>query len=94
MMINKYVMFMFGQVRCAEMDVVIDKSETNCVLGKDSALKGYIGLGTSWANGINFVFTMPPVQDRSFDLLTSILRATNVLLIRQHPPPSLDKAYG
>ena len=30
------------------------------VLGHDSALQGYTGLGTNWANGMNFVMNNAP----------------------------------
>ena len=46
-------------------------NEMNTVLGHDSALQGYFGPGTNWANEMNFVMNHPLVQDRSLDLLTS-----------------------
>ena len=40
------------------------------VLGYDSAMEGYAGPGTTWANEMNFVMNHAPGA-RLFDLLTS-----------------------
>ena len=47
-------------------------------LGHDSAQHGYIELGTTWANEMNFVMNHAPVQDQSLDLLTSYHCAMDV----------------
>ena len=41
----------------------------NAALGHDAALQGYIGLGQTWANEMNFGI-MPEVQERLLDLMT------------------------
>ena len=41
------------------------------VLIHDSALYGYTGPGTTWANWMNLVRIMPLVQNRSLNLLIS-----------------------
>ena len=43
----------------------------NGALGHDSALQGYTGPGTTWADEMNFVMNHALVQDRSLDLLIS-----------------------
>ena len=51
------------------------ESEMNCDLGHDSALQGYSGPGTTWANEVNFVFnhvpgSIPRPVDQQFSALS------------------------
>ena len=51
------------------------------VSGRNSALEGYTGPGTTWTNEMNLVWIMPQVQAQSFDVDLQLVQQITQWLI-------------